>query len=284
MDALAARLESRAGARRRLLRRARPLPGARRRGLRAARPCRAGRRRARPADRPGDADALGRRGGEGRPGGDPARPLRRLPARRADEQPRLRRPRPPRALPRLARRRASCSSPTIARSSTGRSRGSSRSRRRRRKVHEYAGTWSEYEAARERARAQHERDYADYVDEKGRYTALLRDRRTQAQQLGGPRKLARQTGGSDRRATNALRGKVQQAKNHLERLEEVEKPWSPWRLRLDLPAGTAGRRDRRARRRRRRARLLLARARSRSSCTGASGSRSSAETAPARRR
>ena len=29
---------------------------------------------------------------------------------------------------------------------------------------------------------------------------------------------------------------MQQAKNHLERLEEVEKPWSPWRLRLDLPA------------------------------------------------
>ena len=104
-----------------------------------------------------------------------------------------------------------------------------------RKVHEYAGTWSEYEAARERARAQHERHYADYVEEKGRYSALLRDRRTQAHQLGGPRKLARQTGGSDRRPTNALRGKVQQAKNHLERLEEVEKPWSPWRLRLDLP-------------------------------------------------
>ena len=129
-----------------------------------------------------------------------------------------------------------------------------------RKVHEYAGTWSEYEAARERARAQHGRDYADYVEEKGRYSALLRDRRTQAHQLGGPRKLARQTGGSDRRPTNALRGKVQQAKNHLERLEEVEKPWSPWRLRLDLARGAAGRRDRRARARDRRARLLHARA------------------------
>jgi ATPase subunit of ABC transporter with duplicated ATPase domains len=104
-----------------------------------------------------------------------------------------------------------------------------------RNVHEYAGTWSEYEAARERARAQHERDYADYIGEKSRYAALLRDRRTQAQQLGG-HQLARQTGGSDRRATNALRGKVQQAKNHLERLDEVEKPWSPWRLRLALPS------------------------------------------------
>jgi ATPase subunit of ABC transporter with duplicated ATPase domains len=104
-----------------------------------------------------------------------------------------------------------------------------------RKVHEYAGSWSEYEAARERARAQHARDYADYIDERQRYTTLLRDRRNQAHTLGAERKLARQTGGSDRRATNALRGKVQQAKNHLERLEEVEKPWTPWRLELELP-------------------------------------------------
>jgi ATPase subunit of ABC transporter with duplicated ATPase domains len=103
-----------------------------------------------------------------------------------------------------------------------------------RRVHEYTGTWSEYEAARERARAQHAAAYADYLDEKKRYSTLLADRRQQAHQLGGERKLARQTGGSDRRATNALRGKVNQAKNHLERLEEVEKPWQPWRLELEF--------------------------------------------------
>jgi ATPase subunit of ABC transporter with duplicated ATPase domains len=96
-----------------------------------------------------------------------------------------------------------------------------------RKVHEYAGTWSEYEAARERARAQHERDYGGYIEQKERYGALLAARRGQAHDLG-----TEQTG---RRATNALRSKVQQARNHLERLEEVEKPWSPWELRLDLP-------------------------------------------------
>jgi ATPase subunit of ABC transporter with duplicated ATPase domains len=111
-----------------------------------------------------------------------------------------------------------------------------------RRVHEYAGTWTEYEAARERARAQHAAAYADFVGEKERYTTLLTDRRQQAHQLGGARKLARQTGGSDRRATNALRAKVNQAKNHLERLEEVEKPWSPWRLQMQFaappPAGT----------------------------------------------
>ncbi len=105
-----------------------------------------------------------------------------------------------------------------------------------RRVHEYCGTWSEYEAARERARAQHEAAYADYLDEKRRYTTLLEDRRRQAHTLGGERKLARQTGGSDRRATNALRGKVNQARNHLERLEEVEKPWTPWRLQLEFAA------------------------------------------------
>jgi ATPase subunit of ABC transporter with duplicated ATPase domains len=105
-----------------------------------------------------------------------------------------------------------------------------------RRVHEYSGTWSEYEAARERARAQHEAAYADFLDEQRRYTTLLEDRRRQAHSLGAERKLARQTGGADRRATNALRGKVNQARNHLERLEEVEKPWTPWRLQMEFAA------------------------------------------------
>jgi ATPase subunit of ABC transporter with duplicated ATPase domains len=105
-----------------------------------------------------------------------------------------------------------------------------------RKVQEYAGTWSDYEAARERARAQHEAAYAEYLGERDRLTTLLLDRRSQAHQLGGARKLARQTGGADRRATNALRGKVAQAKHHLEQLEEVEKPWTPWRLELHFAA------------------------------------------------
>ena len=111
-----------------------------------------------------------------------------------------------------------------------------------RRVHEYTGTWSEYEAARARARAHHESAYADYLDEQRRYSTLLTTRRQEAHLLGGERKLARRTGGSDRRATNALRGKVNQAKNHLERLAEVEKPWQPWRLELEFasapPTGT----------------------------------------------
>jgi ATPase subunit of ABC transporter with duplicated ATPase domains len=96
-----------------------------------------------------------------------------------------------------------------------------------RRVHEYAGTWSDYEAARERARTHHEAAYADYVDERDRYTTLISTRRSEARAGGAM---------ADRRGTNALRGKVAQAKHHLERLEVVDKPWSPWRLQLQFAA------------------------------------------------
>jgi ATPase subunit of ABC transporter with duplicated ATPase domains len=97
-----------------------------------------------------------------------------------------------------------------------------------RKVHEYAGTWSDYEAARDLARARHAAAYDEYAGERDRLTGLLAARREQARTLG-----TSQTG---RRATNALRGKVAQAKHHLRELDEVEKPWSPWRLQLDFAA------------------------------------------------
>ena len=118
-----------------------------------------------------------------------------------------------------------------------------------RKVHEYAGTWSEYEAARERARAQHERDYGGYVERAG---PLQRAAHRPAPRPGtGARNASRRVDGRRTR----LRGKVQQAKNHLERLEEVEKPWSPWQLRLDLPPAPKAALIASSTRRRRRARL-----------------------------
>ena len=104
-----------------------------------------------------------------------------------------------------------------------------------RRVREYAGTWSDYEHARRLARAQHERAFAQYVEEKGRFEALLRDRRAQARAGVG---LGEKTGGADRRGTHALQTKVRQAEKRLERLEQVEKPWTPWRLELKLPSGT----------------------------------------------
>src|SRR4051794_22334891 len=71
-----------------------------------------------------------------------------------------------------------------------------------RRVHEYAGTWTQYEAARARARAQHEAAYAGYAEDRDHYSALVATRREEARTLG-----TKQTG---RRATNALRGKVAQ--------------------------------------------------------------------------
>ena len=106
----------------------------------------------------------------GRTGGarcDPALPLRRVPSGRTDQQPRLRRPR-------------DGSSAFSAGWSAGvvlvshdrdfprpddQSRGW-RSKPRRAASTSTAGTWSEYQAARARARAQHEARHADYVDEK----------------------------------------------------------------------------------------------------------------------
>ena len=97
-----------------------------------------------------------------------------------------------------------------------------------REVHEYAGTWAEYEAARELARDRQAAAYRTYADERDRISGLLTARQEEARTLG-----TSQTG---RRATNALRGKVAQAKHHLRELDEVEKPWAPWRLQLDFAA------------------------------------------------
>lgn len=97
-----------------------------------------------------------------------------------------------------------------------------------RHVHEYAGTWSDYEHARRLAREQHERAFGHYVEEKGRFESLLHVRREQAR-VGGAM--------ADRRGTHALMTKVRQAEKRIERLETVDKPWQPWRLQLSLPSG-----------------------------------------------
>jgi ATPase subunit of ABC transporter with duplicated ATPase domains len=104
-----------------------------------------------------------------------------------------------------------------------------------RRVHEFAGTYGEWERQRESALALEERAYSDYVEERGRFEALLHERRAQARAGFG---LGEKSGGADRRGTNALRTKVRQAEKRLERLEEVEKPWRPWRLRLSFDART----------------------------------------------
>jgi ATPase subunit of ABC transporter with duplicated ATPase domains len=108
-----------------------------------------------------------------------------------------------------------------------------------RRVREFAGSWADYERARDAARREHEAAYARYVGERGRFEGLLHERRGQAR-VAGSRKLARATGGSDRRGTHALSRKVRQAERRLEQLEQIDKPWEPWRLQLGLGSRTRG--------------------------------------------
>jgi ATPase subunit of ABC transporter with duplicated ATPase domains len=102
------------------------------------------------------------------------------------------------------------------------------------RVHYYTGGWSEYEAARERARAEHERAYTQWSEERARFGDLHRERREQARVAGKQ---------ASRRGTHALMSKTRAAARRVEWLERdrVEKPWQPWELRLDLaPAGRSG--------------------------------------------
>jgi ATPase subunit of ABC transporter with duplicated ATPase domains len=100
-----------------------------------------------------------------------------------------------------------------------------------RKVREFAGSWNEYERLRGLARKREEDAYVRYVSDRDRFTGLLLERRGQARAAG---KMA------SRRGTQALRSKVRAADRRLERLEQVDKPWQPWRLELQLPSARAG--------------------------------------------
>jgi ATPase subunit of ABC transporter with duplicated ATPase domains len=101
----------------------------------------------------------------------------------------------------------------------------------RNRIREWAGGWSEYEAARSRWReAQHRRFEA--ADERRReIESLLRERRGQARSQGR---------GAGRRGTHALMTKVRQAERALERVEQAEKPFEPWELQLELEPARRG--------------------------------------------
>ena len=101
-----------------------------------------------------------------------------------------------------------------------------------RRVHEYAGAWTDYQAgASGRAPSMSAYAQSSSVAVRSSNCWVSGDRSTGARPA---RKLARQTGGSDRRATNALRSKVAQARRQLEQVEQVDKPWSPCGLQLSF--------------------------------------------------
>jgi ATPase subunit of ABC transporter with duplicated ATPase domains len=102
------------------------------------------------------------------------------------------------------------------------------------RVHEFAGGWSDYEAARNLARREHERVYERWDAERRRFRDLHHDRREQARRHGK---------GAGRRGTHALMSKARAAAKRIERLEQhrIDKPWQPWALELSLvPEGRAG--------------------------------------------
>lgn len=104
-----------------------------------------------------------------------------------------------------------------------------------RRAREWAGTWSDYAAARDSERRAAHRQYEETSARRQRLAKLLATRRTEARSFGDS--LGKTTGGADRRATQALRTKVRQAERLLERSELPEKPFEPWELRLSLEAG-----------------------------------------------
>ena len=94
-------------------------------------------------------------------------------------------------------------------------------------LREYAGGWSEFEAARALAL---ERQYGAFERSQERtqeVQALLNARRNQARAGGAM---------TNRRGTHALMTKVRQAERALERVEQVDKPYEPWELHLSLGA------------------------------------------------
>ena len=102
------------------------------------------------------------------------------------------------------------------------------------RVREWAGGFSDYEAARGMERAAALAEYEQAQLRRKELTRLLSTRRTEARGKGAS--LGDKTGGQDRRATHALQTKVRQAERLLERNELPPKPFEPWELDLTLPS------------------------------------------------
>jgi ATPase subunit of ABC transporter with duplicated ATPase domains len=92
-----------------------------------------------------------------------------------------------------------------------------------RRVRDYVGGWTEFAAARQRAGDRQVRAYAHYAGERARiHRQAQRMRQWEERGYGQGRKKKK---GKDA-------GKAFEQK--LARLDPVEKPWSPWRLQLEL--------------------------------------------------
>ncbi len=96
-----------------------------------------------------------------------------------------------------------------------------------RRVRVYAGGWAEFEAERRRAHEAEARAYRDYSTARDRVVERARRKREWNERGYGQ--------GRKKKKTKDARKAFEQ---ELGRLERVEKPWSPWRLELDLDAAS----------------------------------------------
>ena len=98
-----------------------------------------------------------------------------------------------------------------------------------RHVRVYAGGWSEFVAQRSAARERHEAAYAGYASERTRLEEQARRMRQWEERGYGQ--------GRKKKKTKDIK---KAAARKLGQLERVEKPWSPWRLRLSLGPSQRG--------------------------------------------
>jgi ATPase subunit of ABC transporter with duplicated ATPase domains len=92
-----------------------------------------------------------------------------------------------------------------------------------RRVRVYSGGWSEFAEQRAAARERHEHAYAGYVSERERLEHQARRMRQWEERGYGQ--------GRKKKKTKDVK---KAAAKKLGRLERVEKPWTPWELRLEL--------------------------------------------------
>jgi ATPase subunit of ABC transporter with duplicated ATPase domains len=99
-----------------------------------------------------------------------------------------------------------------------------------RRVREFAGGWSEFEAERGRERERHGRNYRNYVE-----------RRSTVEQQARRMREWEQRGYGQGRKKKKGKDVAKAFEKKLGGIAEVEKPWTPWRLELGLaPSRRAG--------------------------------------------
>ena len=99
-----------------------------------------------------------------------------------------------------------------------------------RRVREYAGGWSAFEADRRRAQERHESAYRNYASERDRIQEQARTMRQWEERGYGQGRKKKKSKDVGKRFDKKLG-----------LLERVDKPWSPWRLELELtPTRRAG--------------------------------------------